>query len=359
MSPSPSVETDDGAGVSATAGSRPDVTVLVPVRNESKHIRAAVESMRAQRFDGQVEFLLLEGGSTDSTSEHLERSVAEDPRFRIISRPGTNVPERLNLGLREARGELIARMDAHAVFPPDYLQVGARRLARGDIASASGPQIAQGGGVWSDRVALALKSPLGRGGAAFRRLSCAEIAVDSGYCGIWKRTLLLGHGGWSEEAAHAEDTELAVRVRAAGGSIVCLPEMAARYQPRDSLWGLARQYGHYAYRRAWIARRHPSALRRSQLLPPAVLLLILAAATAPRRPRRLARAGTALYGLALVGEGVRVGKGQPVTDVVGVATVLAVMHLAWGTGFVFGCARNGIPYAALAAQISPARTVGR
>ena len=358
VSPRPSVETVDGGGGFATPRSCPDLTVLVPVRNESTHIDAAVESMRAQRFDGQVEFLLLEGGSTDSTYEHLERVVAQDPRFRLISRPGTNVPERLNLGLREARGELIARMDAHAVFPPDYLQIGARRLVRGDVASASGPQLAQGDGVWSHRVALAVKSPLGRGGAAFRRLSSTEIAVDSGYCGVWKRSLLVGHGGWSEEAPDGEDTELAVRVRSAGGSIVCLPEMAAHYRPRDSVWALARQYSHYAYRRAWIARRHPSALRRSQLLPPAVLLLILAAATAPSRPRRLARAGAALYALVLVGEGTRIGKGQPVTDVFGVATVLAVMHLAWGAGFVFGCARNRIPYAALAAQISPARTVG-
>lgn len=334
------------------------LSVLVPILNEQRHIRGAIDAMRAQRFDGAVEFLLLDGGSTDATLAELERLVADDPRFRIVRVDGANVPERLNRGLRLARGELIARMDAHAVFPTGYLADGRRRLARGDVASVSGPQIASGDGIWSRRIAIALRSRLGRGGAQFRHLSAGEIEVDSGYCGVWRRSLLVAHGGWNELAPSGEDMELAARISRSGGRIVCVPEMAARYLPRDSLHGLALQYGRYAYRRAWVARRHGFALRRSHLLPPTVLLTAICAAAAPAPLARFARVAATLYVLSLIGESIRIGRDEPFEDAVALPVVFATTHLAWGAGFVLGCLRHGVPWAALRSAVG-AQTASR
>lgn len=330
----------------------PLVSVLVPVRNEAGHIRQAIGAMRAQRFDEDVEFLLLHGDSKDATLTELAAAIDGDPRFRLFEVDGLNVPQRLNLGLQAAGGELIARMDAHALFPPTYLADGVRRLERGDVASVSGPQIALGTGAWGRRVALALRSRLGRGGAQFRHLSAGEIEVDSGYCGIWRRSLLVDHGGWEELATGAEDTELATRIRRAGGRIVCVPEMAARYQPRETLRGLAQQYGRYGYRRAWVARRYPETLRRSQLLPPGLVVAVVCAAVGPRPAARAARRGVGLYAGAVATEAVRLGRGQPPGDVVALPVVFATMHLAWGTGFLASCLRHGPPSAALAQHVT-------
>jgi hypothetical protein len=289
----------------------------------------------------------------------LLRLAGEDPRFRVVERPGSNVPTRLNLGLRLARGELIARMDAHAIFPSGYLAVGSRRLSRGDVASVSGPQIASGRGRWSRRIAIALRSPLGRGGAQFRQLSPDEVEVDSGYCGIWRRSLIVAHGGWDERAEDGEDMELATRIVASGGRIVCIPDMAARYLPRESLLALARQYGRYAHRRAWAARRHPSALRRSHVLPPAVLLALVSARVAPRPVARPAKAASKLYALAVIAESIRVGRGERLADALSLPAVFVTMHLAWGAGFLVGCAHHGVPWAALRAVGSRRVSRGR
>ena len=88
-----------------------------------------------------------------------------------------------------------------------------------------------------------------------------------------------------------EDSELAARYRAAGGRIVGLPELAARYIPRDSIRGLARQYARYGFYRAKTARRHPDSMRRSLWLPPAMVVTAAAALAAPRPLRGLARVG--------------------------------------------------------------------
>jgi len=313
------------------------ISVLVPFLNEERHIAEAVAAMRAQTYAGGMEFLLIDGGSTDATRALLDPVVAGDERFRVIDDPDTTVPARLNLGLRESRGELIARMDAHALFPPRYLELGARRLAAGDVASVSGPQIAVGEGPWSRRVALALRSRLGRGEAQFRHLPAGEVEIDSGYCGMWRRELLESHGGWNELASFAEDTELAARVRRAGGRIVCVPEMAAIYQPRDTLGGLALQYGRYAHRRAWIARRHPEVLRPSHALPPAIVLAIVLSVLGRPTVARGARRALALYLSALALESVRVGRDAPLADALALPAVYATMHLSWGAGFLAGC----------------------
>jgi succinoglycan biosynthesis protein ExoA len=337
--------------MSDAVGDQVDVTVLVPVLNEGRRIVAPVAAMRSQSFDGVVEFLLLDGGSTDSTLTEVQRLVGADPRFRIVRGNHQNIPALLNLGLRLAQGEVIARMDAHTLFPPNYLADGFRRLRRGDVASVSGPQIAWGDAVWGQRVAIAQRSPLARGGARFRQLGPREIEVDSGYCGMWRRSLLLAHGGWNEVAPQGEDAELAARIRRSGGRIVCIPEMAARYLPRDTLRRLAIQYWRYAYRRVWIAHRHPFALRRSQLLPPATVVATFSAMTPPSALSRLARRITTLYVIALIGESVRVGRDQALDEVIALPAVFATMHLSWGLGFVAGCIRYGPPWKALALQL--------
>ena len=282
------------------AGAEIAVSVLVPVRNEQRRIHKAIEGMRAQRFDGAVEFLLLDGGSIDSTLNELSRLVGDDHRFRIVRAEGRNIPQRLNLGLRLARGEVIARMDAHAIFPAAYLADGVTRLGRGDVASVSGPQIAAGDGAWSRRIAIAMRSWLGRGGARFRHVPDGEIEIESGYCGLWQRSLLLAHGGWDERAWKGEDTEFAARITRSGGRIICVPQMAARYLPRESLPQLARQYWNYAYVRTWIARRHPLVLRRSHLLPPAAVVLVVCAAAAPPKAAAPARRALIVYACVLM-----------------------------------------------------------
>ena len=161
-----------------------------------------------------------------------------------------NTPAGLNIGLANARGAYIARMDAHTLYPEDYLARGVARLRRGDADHVSGPQLAHGDGTWSRRVALALDTPLGRGGAQFRQASNGEIEVDSGFTGVWPRSMLEAHGGWDEDWPNDQDSELAARIRGGGGRIVCLPEMGAEYIPRDSLKALARQYWRYGVYRA-------------------------------------------------------------------------------------------------------------
>ena len=325
-----------------------DVSALIPVRDEAAVIRDVARAILAQEFDGSIEFLFVDGRSDDGTLTILRELAAADTRIRVLDNPARRTPHALNIALRAARGRVIARMDAHTHYPPDYLARGVERLRRGGVESVSGPAIAAGDGRWSGRVALALRTRLGTGGADWRHRADAEFEVESGFAGLWRRETLECHGGWDEEWVNDQDSELAARIRKAGGTIVCVPAMAAAYLPRDSLPALAEQYHRYGFYRVKTARRHPETLRRSHVLAPGIVLAAAAAVVAPRPVRGVARAGLVTYAGAVAAESARAaGRDAPA-----VAAVFATMHLAWGVGFLRGCAVLGVPWRALSGLAS-------
>src|SRR5919205_32098 len=148
------------------AAGRVDASVLIPVLNEERYIRETVAAMQAQQFGGSVEFLFMDGRSEDRTKAILEELAEEDPRIRVFDNPGRSSTAGLNVGLRNARGDYIVRMDAHTFYPEDYIARGVERLRRGDVVWVAGPQVPYGVDRWSRRVALALGSWFGTGGSA-------------------------------------------------------------------------------------------------------------------------------------------------------------------------------------------------
>jgi succinoglycan biosynthesis protein ExoA len=327
-----------------------DVSVLVPVLNEGSTIREAVHAMAAQELDGTVEFLLAEGGSSDDTRAQLEELARADSRVVVLDNPRRGTASGLNVCLAAARGEYVARMDAHALYPPRYLQHAIDRLRRGDVAWVAGPQTPEPRGRVSGAVASALGTRLGRGASrrwAGEEGAGAEYDLDTGvFCGVWRREEVLAHGGWDEGWPRSQDSELAARFLDAGERIVCLPAMAAGYIPRDSIGGLWRQYRAYGAYRAKTAGRHPMSLRRSAVLPPLLVIDAVLALVSPTPVRRLARLGVLSYGAVLIAATAdaarREGRRDPLVPV-----VLGTMHVAHGVGFLEGCRRWGVPWRAL------------
>jgi cellulose synthase/poly-beta-1,6-N-acetylglucosamine synthase-like glycosyltransferase len=325
-----------------------EVSVLIPVLNEEANLRGAAAAMLAQDLSGQAEFLFIDGGSDDASVSILHDLAAADQRVRVLLNPARRTPHALNIGLRAARGEFVARMDAHTLYPQRYLAEGVARLRRGGVDWVSGPQLAVGTDPGSARVARALSASLGKGGARFRDALESEHEVDSGFTGVWRRATLERHGGWDEEWVNDQDLELAARIRKGGGRIVCVPQMAAHYVPRSTLPALARQYLTYGTYRVKTAQRHPETLRRSQLLPPLVTVAAGAAVGAPwSRARRWARLATLVYVAALIAAAARTGEESRGADLLGLPVVWVTMHTSYGLGFLRGCARYGVPLAAM------------
>jgi glycosyltransferase involved in cell wall biosynthesis len=347
--------TDSGEGTAPERNSV-DASVLVPVLDEGDHIRETVAAMQAQEFDGTLEFLFADGGSSDDTRSILEELAVADPRLPVFDNPRRTTPSGLNVCLRHARGEYVARMDAHTVYPARYVADGVSRLQAGDTRWVSGPPIAAPTGPVSRAVALALDSFLGQGGSrrwAPREEGAGEPEendLDSGvFAGVWKRDTVLEYGGWDEGWSSNQDAEMAGRFFREGERLVALRSMGAHYVPRNSLRRLWRQYHDYGYYRVRTFRRHPMTMRRSHVFTPGLVLALPAAVAAPRPIRAAARAGLLAYVVAVLVETARgVTRSESPGDALRMPGVFAAMHFGNGVGVLNGIRDFGLPLAALA-----------
>jgi len=100
----------------------PKISVIMGVKNGERFLREAVESILAQTFT-DFEFIIIDDGSTDKTPDMLKAFSYKDPRVKIITNPhNVGLTKSLNIGLRVARGEYIARMDADDVAMPERFE---------------------------------------------------------------------------------------------------------------------------------------------------------------------------------------------------------------------------------------------
>ena len=105
----------------------PAVSILMPVRNEERYLPAALRSLAAQTFN-DWELVAVDDGSTDGTPRVLAEAAASDPRIRVLH-CGKGLVAALNLGLKECRAPLVARMDSDDVAHPQRLAAQVALLA--------------------------------------------------------------------------------------------------------------------------------------------------------------------------------------------------------------------------------------
>jgi glycosyltransferase involved in cell wall biosynthesis len=211
----------------------PTVSVLLPVRDGEATIDAAIESVRAQTF-ADFELLAIDDGCADGTPARLEAHAKADARVRVLQTGGRGLVAALNLGLREARGRLIARMDADDVSRPERF---ARSVARLD---AEPSLTGVGTGVSIERVDQPPSPALVEYGRWLSSLTTperlfADRFVESPLCHpsvMLRRDALVGAGGW-RDGDFPEDWELWLRLLEGGARLTCLPEVLHVWSDHD------------------------------------------------------------------------------------------------------------------------------
>lgn len=299
---------------------KPTVTVAIAVLNEERHIAPCLDAVARQTYEGIVEVLVIDGGSSDMTRE----VVAAREGVTLLSNPRRIQSCALNLALARARGDIFVRIDGHCLVAPDYVERCVDALARTGAAIVGGAMRVEAAGALQRGIAGAMRSRLGAGPARFH-LGGASGWVDTVYLGAYPTKLALACGGYAEDLAVNEDAEFAYRMRRHGG--IWLDEaIRSTYTPRSSLIGLGRQFFRYGRFRAATVRRHPGSLAPRQLAAPALVLGL----ASPWR------ASVAAAYLSVVGTRSIVLARRDAPAGAAMAGAFPAMHLPWGVGFVLG-----------------------
>ena len=324
----------------------PTVTVIMPVIDEEQHLADSVARILEQQYPGQLNVVIAVGPSKDRTREVAGALAAESARVTVVDNPSGRTPSGLNAAIAAARGEVIVRVDGHAMIPADYVAIAVATLDRTGADNVGGIMAAEGVTDFGIAVARAMTSKFGVGGASFH-IGGDEGPAPTVYLGSFRRSALERVGGYDDSMVRAQDWEMNLRIRETGGLIWFTPQMKVTYRPRASVLALARQYHDYGRWRREVVRRHPDTLSLRYLAAPvavaaiAVGLLLVASGVISGHAwlacmglvppvgyiaaNLLASALTAVSAPAL-----------RLPSAVRLPVVYATMHLSWGTGFLRG-----------------------
>jgi glycosyltransferase involved in cell wall biosynthesis len=330
-------------GCPATAShAHPMVSIVIPCRNERNHIGRCLDSILANDYPlDRLEILVAEGMSDDGTRQVVEQYAIRHPAVRIIPNPKRIVSAALNIGIAQATGEVIMRMDAHDEYPANYISALVGWLQRTGADNVGAARITRPA---SDRpaaraIAIALSHPFGIGNARFRLGTTELRRVDTVPFGCFRKALCRQIGLFDEELVRNQDEEFCFRLIRAGGTVLLVPGVVSYYYARHSLRQLARMYYQYGYFKPLVARKIGRIMTLRQLIPPLFVSgvittgLLASSITAARLVLVLLlsaylAANVACSTVVLLRRGVDVG--------LAVAAAFVVLHVSYGLGFLRG-----------------------
>lgn len=326
------------------------VSVVVPCYNEEEHIFSLLSALNQQTYPrSDMELIIVDGLSTDKTRQVIRSFQNLFPDFRVflVDNPKRIIPAALNLGIQKAVGEYIIRVDAHSSPDKKYVENCVLALAEG-----KGDNV---GGRWdivpsdqksfvSRAIAAAVSHPLGAGDASYRYSERASY-VDTVPFGAFKRTTLVGVGGYDEKLLSNEDYDLNVRIRRNGGKIWFDPQIRSQYIARSDYHGLASQYYRYGFWKRKMLTKYPESIRLRQAIPPLFFLIIVLLIFAGIVFQKLwIGLGFILgfYSLALLVAGFwEAIRTKDCGKVIGMPVAFLIIHFSWAFGFFISCFIKG------------------
>lgn len=219
---------------------QPYVSVILPVYNESKYITSCLESLSRQTYPMTlIEWLFIDGSSTDDTVKKIEE-FKDALNLRIITNQKKKVTFALNIGVKNASGDIIIRMDAHASYDEKYIEKCVYYLQSIDADNVGGIAETKGKGYVGAANAEILSSKFGVGNSAFRTASKSGY-VDTVPFGAFKKEIFDKIGLFNEKLPRSEDNDFNSRIRANGGKVYLASDIHFEYYCRDSVGGLLNQ----------------------------------------------------------------------------------------------------------------------
>ena len=219
------------------------LSVICPVYNEIKYIDVCIQSILLQDYPQEnIEILFVDGMSTDGTRDSINGYARINPFIRLVDNPRRIVPVAMNIGIKVSKGDIIIRLDAHALYPTNYFSTLVRQLmALGidNVGAACKTDVLN-----KNQKTLAIKEVLsnrfGVGNSTFRLGVEKVMEVDTVPFGCWRKEVFDKYGYYDERLIRNQDIELNKRIVRGGGHICLIPDTYSTYLARETFKGIAR-----------------------------------------------------------------------------------------------------------------------
>lgn len=222
----------------------PFVSIIIPCRNEERFIGKCIDSIIIQDYPKEkLEVLVVDGMSNDNTRDIVLSYSKKYSFIKLLDNPAKITPTALNIGIKNANGEVIIRMDAHSIYREDYVSKCIKWLQEYNVENVGGICITLPGDetLIAKSIAFVLSHPFGVGNSYFRLGIKESKYVDTVPFGCYRRDVFDKIGSFNEDLTRNQDIEFNLRLRRAGGKILLVPEIISYYYARPDLKSLFKQ----------------------------------------------------------------------------------------------------------------------
>jgi len=215
------------------------VSIIIPCRNEKEFICKCLDSIIEQDYpNNKIEVLVVDGRSEDGTRQIVNEYSKKHSFIKILENPKKITPCALNIGIKNANGEIVIRLDAHSTYQNDYISKCAKYLYEYNADNV--------GGVWKivprsntivgKSIALASSNFFGGGDAYYRTGNFKEPKwVDTVFGGCYKKGIFDKIGYFNENLVRSQDMEFNLRLKKAGYKTLLVPDIIVYYYTRSTL----------------------------------------------------------------------------------------------------------------------------
>jgi len=221
----------------------PSISILMPYRNAADTLPECLASILGQTF-ADFELLAVDDGSTDTSAQFVRDQVRADSRIRPLRSRGKGLVAALNTGLEQARGEIVARMDADDIMLPDRLRAHMEHFASDHELALSATQVRF---FPEDALRAGFREYLRwQNGVQTHDHVASEIYVEAPFAHpsvAYNKALVIGLGGY-RHGDFPEDYDLWLRMHEQGLKMAKIPRILLAW--RDSGGRLSRTDPRYA-----------------------------------------------------------------------------------------------------------------
>jgi succinoglycan biosynthesis protein ExoA len=316
--------------------------VCIPTLDEEAHIVRTLRHLTATDPVARLcPIVVADGGSTDGTRALVTALARTHPNIRLIENPARLQAAAVNaVASRFPEREFLVRCDAHAGYPPNYVQgllVALRRHRADSVVVAMDTATEDTPTAFQRALVRIADSRLGAGGAAHRG-GRHSGPVAHGHHAAFRLSTFRALGGYDPAFATNEDAEYDLRLTQQGGRIWLDASLRLRYFPRRSPGRLWRQYRRYGAGRARTCLKHRVRPGLRQALPLVNLAgltvgTVGGALSQPGPGQGLLLAWPAAYAVLLVGVSLWSALRHREPAALWAGPAVGIMHLGWALGF--------------------------
>lgn len=251
------------------------ISIICPIFNEEKYIAECIKSILTQDYPkNEIEVLFVDGMSTDKTRSIVQNYIQNYPFIHLLDNPARIVPPAMNIGIKEAKGDIIIRLDAHAIYPENYFSVLVKELIAFNADNVGGvcQTLPIKDTLVCKSIATALSSSFGMGNSYFRIGAKEIMQVDTVPFGCFKKELFKKIGYFDEELIRNQDDEFNGRIIKNGGKIYLIPSLVIKYYARDTIAKIRKMFYQYGLFKPLVNKKLGSPATIRQFFP---LLFVL------------------------------------------------------------------------------------